>query len=827
MPTRRGLIAALATLALLVPLLPTTSATGATGAGAGDVVGPVNGGFEEPADGQIPGWTQRGGTLGGSSVVDEPVYAGTQAVRLEDPEDVRSYGLMSDTMPVQAGHSYQASMQVRVERGAPTVYVYFYDEAGTQLDIEFAHFTEQPHDQWSEIVLEATAPEGAATAAIYLYSNIARISTYYVDDVTLTHTHGPLETTDLGAAFYSPNVRMAEVDVRADGTPVAYVFSDGQPVSFNAVDLRTGELLDSHDMTGYSIGASIAVDEDDRVYFSVRGPNDGTLWRYDPAAEEVERLAGRVVGERMLRTLVIDDGVLYGSTYPNAKVFSYDIATGNVRDYGSVVEDGSSYAWGFEMVEDSLWVGTGTTPHLIELDPVTGETIERALPADVQQDADFITGVEQHEDLVFVTYSPAAGGNTVIYDLTAEQWLGNLSMTQRTSARLDGNLFYLADGSVEAYDVAARQSVDVGFGSSPLVGELDNTYDLGLVELGTEDFPGAAVVGARNDGMLWRYDPATGHGDVIDPEITGAPATVHSVGTGGDGDVYFGAYLSAGVMARVDMSTGTLEQLDGPKQADAVVAHRNRTVVGTYPGAEFYVGQANKDWQWGTNPRHLFSLGRGDLGQDRPLTMVSAGPRIAAGTIPNYGELGGALTLFHPDSGHYEVHRNVVADQSVTTLAYRDGLVYGGTGIHGGLSSDPTQDEAELFVWDTRRDELVTSEVVVPGAEVIHALAFDDRGRLWGFADNGVFFQYDTDTGEVATTVATPARAGNDWGRLSELYLHPDGRLYGNADGRLFRFDPDTQQFVTLAADGARHSMVGSDGAIYLADETNIYRFTP
>src|SRR5690606_4643256 len=113
-----------------------------------------------------------------------------------------------------------------------------------------------------------------------------------------------------------------------------------------------------------------------------------------------------------------------------------------------------------------------------------------------------------------------------------------------------------------------------------------------------------------NDGVLWRYDPVTGHGDLLDVGIKGAPATVHSVGIGGDGDVYFGAYLSAGVMARVDMSTGTLEQLDGPKQADSVVAHHNRTVVGTYPGAEFYVGHANKDWRWGTNPGHLFSLGR-------------------------------------------------------------------------------------------------------------------------------------------------------------------------------------------------------------------------
>jgi hypothetical protein len=50
----------------------------------------------------------------------------------------------------------------------------------------------------------------------------------------------------------------------------------------------------------------IDVAEDGTVYLSVRAPNDGTLWRYTPASGEAERIASRVVGEGMLRTLLID-----------------------------------------------------------------------------------------------------------------------------------------------------------------------------------------------------------------------------------------------------------------------------------------------------------------------------------------------------------------------------------------------------------------------------------------------------------------------------------------------------------------------------------------
>lgn len=846
MNARKLFGAATAALAVVVSVATVPAAAGATvadgGTAAADpavaaaaaddgaVVGPLNGGFEDGAPGTvIPGWTVRGGTVGGAEVVTDPVFSGGQAARLLDPDDTRSYGLMSERFAVAAGHAYQVTLQALVEAGAPTVYLYFYDAAGAQLDVEWTHFTAQPVEEWAPLAVEATAPEGAVSAAVYVYSTIPRVTSVVVDDVVVTHEHGPLDITDLGPAFYSPNVRMAETDVLADGTPVAYVFSDGQPVSFNVVDLRTGELIDSQDMTGYSIAASIEVAEDDTVYFSVRGPNDGTLWSYDPQERQVEKLAGRIAGEALLRNLVVDGDMLYGSTYPNAKVYSYDLATGEIRDYGSVTDDGA-YAWGLDLVDGELWVGTGTVPHLMRLDPATGELDELALPPAVAEQADFINRVEQHGDLVLISYSPAGEDNTAVYDLAAEQWLDPFDevTSQWSEAELDGRMFWTSGSGVHAFDLATRTTQDIGWADGPLAAELEGTNDLSLLPIGTAEFPGQALVGVRVDGRLWRYDPATGTGDVLTPGIKGAPATVHSVGHGADGDIYFGAYLSAGVMARVDTGTGTVEQLTGPKQADSFVAHHNRTVVGTYPGADFYVAKANEPWEWGTNPSFLLGLGRsGAYAQDRPLTMVSAGGRVAAGTVPNYGELGGALTLFNPSSGKFDVFRNVVPDQSVTTLAYRDGLIVGGTSIHGGLSSTPTQTEAELFVWDADKDELVTSQVVVEGAEVIHALAFDAAGRLWGLAGNGVLFEYDLATNEVVRRVQTPARAGNTWGRLSELYLHPDGRLYGNADGRLFRFHPDTGHFTTLVTGSARNSAAAPDGSIYFADSTNVYRLNP
>src|SRR5699024_9767250 len=121
-------------------------------------------------------------------------------------DEEAAFGMMSDVMPVQAEHSYQLQLQALVERGIPTVYVYFYDSDGAQVDVRFAHFEDLPTGEWAPLQLDVTAPEGAVSAAVYLYSTIARVSTYYVDEVSLTHLRGPVEVEDLGVAFYSPNV---------------------------------------------------------------------------------------------------------------------------------------------------------------------------------------------------------------------------------------------------------------------------------------------------------------------------------------------------------------------------------------------------------------------------------------------------------------------------------------------------------------------------------------------------------------------------------------------------------------------------------------------
>src|SRR5690625_3957685 len=148
-----------------------------------------------------------------------------------------------------------------------------------------------------------------------------------------------------------------------------------------------------------------------------------------------------------------------------------------------------------------------------------------------------------------------------------------------------------------------------------------------------------------------------------------------------------GAYLSSGAMSRIDPQTQDVEYLDGPKQGDHIITHGDQMAVSSYPGAVVNLGSVEGDWHWGSTDEVL-RLDRGaPYYQDRIFAMASIDDLLAVGSVPDYGQVGGALTLLDTETGEYEVHRDVVEGQSVVSLTHHEGLIYGGSGIHGDRKS--------------------------------------------------------------------------------------------------------------------------------------------
>lgn len=638
---------------------------------------------------------------------------------------------------------------------------------------------------------------------------------------------------DLGPAVMSVNVRSAAFGELADGTPVAYAISNGNPATFTMVDVTSGESLFAAELDGATLGGWIAVDDDGEVYFTARHPMAAGLFSFDPETAELTQITEGVVGERVLYGGSFGpDGRLYFGTYPHAKVAAYDPATGQIQDYGSQTSD-AAYVFSLGIVDGEIWAGTGPVPHLYAIDPASGDRREIHPPDRVMDNTQWFIEIDQRAEKVLVRLSPRGGYDTAVLDLATGEWdeqvIPAVGGSDPTALDSQGRTYVLSDGLLTGYDTTTGEIVPTGFADTELpqiLAEQVNTYGIEVMELpGVE---GEVVVGLSTDGDLWTYNLSTEEATITRAEIAPAPAEAHGLGVGPDGNTYIGAYLSSGSMTRVDADTLELTPLRGPKQADAIATHGEELIVTSYPGAVVHAGDPEQEWEWGTNPRHVLTLDRGEpYYQDRINGVVSIGDRVALGTVPDYGELGGALTLLDTATGEFEFHRNVVPDQSVISLAYADGLIYGGTSINGGLSSTPTAETAHLFIWDVARGEVVFDEALTPSAGYLAGLSWGADGQLVGATSDGVLFEFDPQTREVSWTVRLfqPDEGSHGgWGYATKtIWDERTGSYLVTLNGTLYQVHRSSGEFQVIADE---MDQIARDGAgnIIGVDLTHAYR---
>ena len=169
----------------------------------------------------------------------------------------------------------------------------------------------------------------------------------------------------------------------------------------------------------------------------------------------------------------------------------------------------------------------------------------------------------------------------------------------------------------------------------------------------------------------------------------------------------------------------------------------------------------------------------------------------------------------------------VVARQSLVSLAYAEGTLWGGSTISGGLGIKPAEKEAHLFGWDPVSNKRTFDLVPVPGAIAITCLINGPDGKLWGVAD-GTLFVFDPLSRQVLSRhqlFPVPANRAHVW-RDVFLLRHPSGLVYGTGQSQLFRIDPKTMQVTILQKSAALLSQ-DTAGRLYFRRGTNLWRYEP
>jgi hypothetical protein len=583
---------------------------------------------------------------------------------------------------------------------------------------------------------------------------------------------------DLGVPVVKAGLMGAIVgpDERGEMTRLYFNFNqNGAPLFLVQVNPETGEARQFNSPAGPGAWGFI-VGPDKRIYLGTW--DGGLILRFDPAhADRGIEVAGKPAESEsyIWQYTVGKDGKLYGCTYGNAKLVSYDPATGKMADLGRM-DPTEDYSRSVATGADG-WIYTGigmARGSIVGYDPATGEH-RLAIP-----EGDVVQGC-------------------------GAVWNGS-----------DGNAY----GQLGAhnYRLEGGRAVEVGHGALvwPAPQRLKD---------------GRELTGSSLEGWYELTDPATGRRERKTFTYQGAGSAPFFVGEGPEGVIY-GSTAMPLEMFQYDPRTGRTENPGNPTPVGGEIysfGHlAGKLYLCAYPGSWLSIYDPHKPWSYGTtpgdNPYGFGNMGDGHL---RPRAMlVGRDGRIYVGSLPPYGQVGGALGVYDPKANAVvENYRNLIQDQAIVALAQDPdtGLIWGGSSVAGGGGAHVTETQAHLFAWDPVRREKVQDFVPVEGRGAVISLAVA-RGKVFALVEGPALVVYNPATDQVERVADLH---GVGYPLEVSLSLWKDGLLYGLSNECIFTVDPVTCEARALARPerGIQCGWAITDTGIYFGSGVHLMRY--
>jgi len=224
---------------------------------------------------------------------------------------------------------------------------------------------------------------------------------------------------------------------------------------------------------------------------------------------------------------------------------------------------------------------------------------------------------------------------------------------------------------------------------------------------------------------------------------------------------------------------------------------------------------------YGENPKELGHFGP-KFQQTRPRAAVTDGEGVYITSDSAYNHLGGALLVYDPAVGEFDVYHHLIQDQNLPTLVYDAGqqLLWGGTDRWGQMkSAPPTQDSALIYAFDPEKREVVHTMTPWPGADLVNVHGVTKSGVLLASQGSEVAC-IDTRSREVLYQGSWPVGVARDW------RLGSDGHTYGLFGGVLYRWNAEANTLTPLAkAVDATMLTESEPGTWILASPTSVYRY--
>ncbi|MCK4590259.1 MAG: hypothetical protein KAT86_00795 [Candidatus Latescibacteria bacterium] len=522
---------------------------------------------------------------------------------------------------------------------------------------------------------------------------------------------------------------------------------NGAPLFLMQVDPESGAARQLNAPKGPGAWGFI-VGPDKKIYLGTW--DGGLILRFDPKQpdKDIEVVGRPSKTETYIWMFTIGkDDKLYGCTYENAKLISYDPKTGEMADLGRM-DPTENYSRSVATGQNGwIYVGIGMARgSIVAYNPQTGKHL-LAIPKD-----HVVQGCGQ-------------------------VWNGK---DGNAYGRMGGHTYRFLDGK----GTVIKDNEAVGKAPQKLK-------------------DGRTLTGANREGWYTLYNPKTEKIEKRAFKYVGAGSSPFVVSEGPEGIIYGSTALPLELFW-YDPRTGEMKNPGNPTSVNgeiySFVHLGEKLYMCAYPGGWLSVYDPEKPWNYGTKPENNpYGFGRIGDGHLRPRAMiVGQDKRLYIGSLPPYGQLGGALGVYDPDKNQVvENYRNLIPNQSIVALVQEPttGLIFGGTSVAGGGGAHVTEKDAHLFAWDPEKKEKVIDIIPVPGRGTVISIA-QAKEKVFATLSGPTLVVYDVTKREIVH------QADISLGNPLEisLGLWKDGLIYGLTDRCIFTIDPKTYEITEFAS---------------------------
>lgn len=610
---------------------------------------------------------------------------------------------------------------------------------------------------------------------------------------------------------------MAETDDR-----YLYVALQGSPGYLNVLDLNTFSLIASAEFPGSNEIWSLSAGRNG--VFAASSPNEH-VYHYERDTGAVTDYGKMTIPKNTFIgdiEYVQDSDTLYGSVSYGGGFFRH--TPGGRSFYSGTLmphkKMGRSVA--YHGLSSTVFVGLGAPASLVAYSEKGGRY--REILPEIYKKESFVYDTNVTGDYLFAKLNPS--NTMLIFKASDRTFIKEIPATSRgTSVSYNGFIYYtngsalmeLSEATLETKKVATLPN-----SRSPI--RLSIIHRSGVPYL-------FSLLGNNGEYMQYEFSKKTLTSGRL--SFQKQPVTIYSLHADHEGGIISSGFVSG--KASVYHANRTQTPTYEVGQVESVAELGGTLYFGTYPGAKIIRQQAGTPLLQPEYRTPLlkdmlppFDVSKGELTrslQERPEAMATVPEegRIYIGTSAKDGVLTSSLSYFDEEDGEFFTYPGYTPNAHIQSLVY-DGtskLIFGSTSTVVGTGTNPSGTTAKLFTFAPSYPLLSKKEIPLPFTNrTIYGLTFN-KGKLWGYAD-GTVFRYDPLSGETRSIRIAAYISG--YSQNKKLLLASDGFLYSNLGNQLYRIHPDTLAVEHISSEPIFEDIaVNGKGILYFKQGETLY----